>query len=83
MIVHCSDPLFIVSGTTASAFSKTGFIVQTHCSLFPERLLLIFQNSVEYSGVCQSQKNNPKILEYFEFTTSFGKFLIHQEELWR
>ena len=79
MIVHCSDPLFIVSGTTASAFSKIGFIVQTHCSLFPERLLLIFQNSVEYSGVCQSQKNNPKILEYFEFTTSLASFLFNKK----
>ena len=42
-----------------------------HCSLFPKRLLLFSQNMPEYSGVCQWQKNNPKILEYFEFTASF------------
>ena len=30
----------------------------------------------KYSGVCQPQKNNPKILEYFEFATSSNKLLI-------
>ena len=38
--------------------------------------------SVFSKFVCQSQKNNPKILEYFEFATSFGKLLIQQEKLW-
>ena len=51
------------------------FIVQAHCSLFPEWLVFFSQNSAKYSGVCQSQKNNPKILEYFEFATSSEKFL--------
>ena len=62
------------------------FIVQAHCSLFPRRLLLFSQDSAKYCGVCQLQKNNPKILEYFQFATSSDKFLIQQEKLscsWR
>ena len=58
------------------------FTVQTHCSMFPKRLLLFSQHSAKYSGVCQSQKNNPKILEYFEFDTSSNKLLIQREKLW-
>ena len=40
------------------------------------------QNLAKYYGVCQLQKNNPKILEYFEFATSSDKLLIQQEKLW-
>ena len=62
------------------------FIVQVHCSLFPERLLLFSQNSAKYCGVCQLQGNNPKIwifkFEYFEFATSSDKLLIQQKKLW-
>ena len=58
------------------------FIVQAHCSLFPERLLLFSQNSGKYCGVCQLQKNNPKILKYFQFATSSDKLLIQQEKPW-
>ena len=36
------------------------------------------QNSAKYYGVCQLQKNNPKILEYFEFATSSNKLFIQQ-----
>ena len=57
-------------------------IVQALCPLFPERLLLFSQISAKYSGVCQSQKNNPKILEYFEYATSSDKLLIQQQKLW-
>ena len=58
------------------------FIVQAHCSLFPERLFLFSQNSAKYCRVCRLQKNNPKILEYFELVTSSDKLLIQQEKLW-
>ena len=47
-------------------------IVQALCSLFPEQLLLFSQISAKYFGVCHSQKNNPKILEYFEYTINSG-----------
>ena len=59
------------------------FIVQTHCSLFPKRLLLFSQNSAKYCAVCQLQENNPEILECFEFATSSDKLLIQQKKLWR
>ena len=56
-----------------------------HCSgplfIVPQNVHLFSQNSAEYSAVCQSQKNNPKILEYFEFTASFDNLLIQQEKL--
>ena len=52
------------------------------CSLLPERLLLFSQNSAKYCGVSQLQKNNPKILEYFEFGTSSDKLLVQKEKLW-
>ena len=57
-------------------------IVQTLCSLLPERLLLFSQISAKYSDVCQSQKNNSKNLEYFEFATSSDKLLIQQQKHW-
>ena len=57
-------------------------IVQALCLLFPKRLLLFSQILAKYSGVCQSQKNNPKILEYFEYATSSDKLLIQQQKLW-
>ena len=57
-------------------------IVQALCSLFPERLLLFSKISAKYSGVCQSQKNNPKILDFFEYATSYDKLIIQQQKLW-
>ena len=52
-----------------------------HCSdplfIVPQTIASVFSKFV-----CQSQKNNPKILEYFEFTTSFDKLFIQQEKLW-
>ena len=62
------------------------FIVQAHCSLFPERVPLFSQNSGKYCDVCQLRKNDQKILEYFEFATCSDKLLIEQEKLrcnWR
>ena len=40
-----------------------------------------FTNCAKYCGVCQLQKNNPNVLEYFEFATSSDKLLIQQEKL--
>ena len=57
-------------------------VVQALCSLFPEQLLLVSQISAKYSGVSHSQKNNPKLLEYFEYATSSDKLLIQQQKLW-
>ena len=57
-----------------------------HCSgpffIVPKRLLLFSQNSAKYCGVCQLQKNNSKILGYFEFATPSEKLLVQQEKLW-
>ena len=44
------------------------------------------QNSVKYYSLCQLQKNNARILEYFEFATTSEKLLVQQEKLlcsWR
>ena len=58
------------------------FIVQVHSSLFPEWVLLFSQNSEKYCGVYQLQKNNPKLLEYFEFAASSDELLVQQEKFW-
>ena len=55
------------------------FTVQARCSLFPERLLLFSKISAKYCGVYQLQKNNLKILEYFEFATTSDKLLLQQK----
>ena len=58
------------------------FIVQVHCSLFSKGLLLFSKNLAKYCGLCQLQKNNPKILEFFELAASCDKLLVQQEKLW-
>ena len=61
-------------------------IITVHCSgslfIVPQTMLFFSQNSAKYFGVCQLEKNNPKMLEYFQFATSSDKLLIQQEKPW-
>ena len=57
MVVHCSDPLFIVPQTTAFVFSDFGRI----------------------SGVCQSQKNNPKIWSILNLLHLLTSYLFNKK----
>ena len=55
------------------------FIVQAHYSLFPKQLLLFSQISAEYSGVCQSQKNNPKIWSILNLLHLLTSYLFNKK----
>ena len=61
-------------------------IITVHCSgslfIVPQTMLPFSQNSAKYFGVCQLEKNNPKMLECFQFATSSDKLLIQQEKPW-
>ena len=59
-----------------------GISLNNVCVQWVFTIINFSQNSAKYCGVCQLQKNNSKILGYFEFATPSEKLLVQQEKLW-